>query len=409
MSRGLPTSGTIKLTDIMKAFNRNESNVISTSTYTSGSGTSVAAPTGACACLIQIYGGGGGGRGYSIGIEYGGGGGAYNSIKLPVVAGVTTFDYVVGAGGAGGSSANGSAGGASTVTVSGATLVAGGGGGGKTPVAGTGGVIDADLSSTLDGFTAAGADGTTGAGGNDGSGAASGAVGTAGQAGTAPGGGGAPHTTSGGTGGAGGAGRVVITWYGPQYSSGTNLRAFLAGGTYVKAGAAGYNSRNIPASGTLNLKDFYGAEEVGMHSNTTITISHTDTTQSGTATANASLRANASSGALTVSGASGYQRYMRRLLGNDDTNVTQHFDILFNRTSASGSDTTLYGDTANTWTQASTTKWWSCMATRSTTGTNVSSMSGYFAIRRRSDNVVVANVLCNFTATADRQPAPDGK
>lgn len=409
MARGLPTTGTIKLTDVMKAFNYQSTNVISTSTYTSGSGTSATAPTGACWCLIQLYGGGGGGAGYNaILAEYGGGGGAYSSIKIPVVAGVTNFAYAVGAGGAGGSGANGSIGGDTTVTLNNDVILADGGQAGKWGVAGIGGIVDTVLNQTLDGFSGAGATGTTSGGGNDGSGAASGGAGSTGAAGSAPGGGGAPRNTSGASGGAGGAGQVTITWYGPQFGSGTNLRAFLAGGSYVKAGAAGYNSRNIPASGTINMKDFYGAEEVGMYANTAQTLTQTSSGSGGTVEANCFVKIN-TTGEQSASDGFTNQRWLRNILSDSDANVTQHFDCLFNRTAAAGDDLTLYGDAANTWYQCSTARTWACKASRATVGTDTSTMSGWLAFRRRSDNVVVANVSCSFTANATREVTPDGK
>ena len=408
MARGLPTTGTITLNDVRKAFSYNSSNVISTSTYTSGSGTSATAPTGACWALIQIWGGGGGGCGYNLlYTEYGGGGGAYTTIKIPVVAGVTNFAYAVGAGGTGGSAANGINGGGSTVTLNNDVITADGGNAGKWGVAGSGGITDAVLNETLEGFSGAGAAGTTSSGGNDGSGAASGGVGSTGAAGSSPGGGGAPRNSSGAAGGNGGAGQITITWYG-MLAAVTNIRSYLAGGTYVKAGAAGYNSRNIPASGTINLRDFLGAEEVGMYANTTQTFTGDNQGFGGTITSNCYLIIQ-TTGDQSASGGYTLQRWLRNILSDSDTNVTQHFDVLFNRTAAAGDDTVLYGDAANTWYQCSTARTWACKASRATVGTDTSTMSGYLAFRRRSDNVVVANVLCNFSSSATRQTTPDGK
>lgn len=414
MARGLPTSGTIYLSDVMAAFNYDASNVISTSTYSTPgyNQTTATAPAGAVAAKIEVWGAGGGGRGYaSSWTEYGGGGGGYSSIIVPVEGGVTNFGTCdVGAGGAGGASANGQSGGYSGIAVGNHTLMSFGGGGGYASFSstgpGVGGTGDTETANVKNASANSGADGTTTGGGGGGGGVAGGS-GTTGANGTAPGGGGAPHSGSGGTGGTGGNGQVKITWYGMNFSSGNKLRDFLAGGTYVNPGAAGAN-QNIPASGTIKLSDFYSAEEVGHYGNSAIQIYDYDGSQGGSATANAVLNVS-TTGAYSTGIQQPWQNWLRRILGNDSSTITQYFDVLFNRTSATGYDTTLYGNAANTWYQVSSNQLWWVKSFRSGVGTNTSTHSGYLAIRRRSDNVVVANVAITIIAEANVMPAPDTK
>ena len=411
MARGLPTSGTITLSDVRGAFNYDAANVVGTDTYsTPGYNQSTStAPAGAVAAKIELWGAGGGGHGYySLGGEYGGGGGGYTSVIVPVEGGVTNFGLIdVGQGGAGSAagSANGSSGGASSITVAGTYLTAFGGGGGGTSSLTNGGSGSSDAAGAQNGSASTGGNGTTSAGGAGANGGAGGS--TNGANGTFPGGGGAPYNVSTGSGGTGANGQVKITWYGLNTSTGLSLRSYLAGGSFVKPGAAGSNG-NIPASGTINLSHFYAAEEVGHYGNTSFSVTSYDQSQGGTASANAVLSVN-TTGAYGIGASPTFQNWLRRLLGNDSSTITQYFDVMFNRTSATGYDTTLYGNAANTWYQVSSDQKWWVKATRSSNGTNTSTHGGYLAIRRRSDNVVVANVAITIIAEANVVPAPDTK
>jgi hypothetical protein len=194
-----------------------------------------------------------------------------------------------------------------------------------------------------------------------------------------------------------------------NFSAGTTLRSFLAGGSYVKPGAAGA-SRNIPASGTINVRDFISAEEIGLYNNTAISFSDSSSLIETAVEANCVIDVNGTGAFGSFDAVDTFENWMKRKLGADSSTNTQYFDVLFNRTAASGYDTTLYGNAANTWYQCGSTdqKWW-IKAYRASIGTASSTASGYLAFRRRSDNVVVQNVAVTLTATATVNPAPDTK
>ena len=408
MSRGLPTSGTIKLTDVTGAFSYSAANVLRTDTYSTASANgSSTAPTGAVAVLIEVWGGGGGGRGYSILNDYGGGGGGYSSIISPC-NNSTTLGYTVGAGGSGGAvGANGSFGGTSYAWSVPAlhynSMQGGGGTGGTTAGSGGGSSTLALYSGKIATATGAtGSAGTTSVGGNSGGGEAGGG---SGAAGTAPGGGGGPGVTSGVAGGNGAVGQVRFTWYGR--ASTNNLRGYLAGGSWVRSGAAGAN-QNIPASGTIKLTDFYSAEEIGFHANAALNFSNGG--GAGTVWANCKITATGNVGGTGLGTMDyAFQTWMRRLIAIDSSSVTQHFDVLFNRTGASGYDTALYGSAANTWIQCSSEPSWNVRSFLSGYGSVSSTATGYLAFRRRSDNVVVANIAFSITSTAAEADPGDTK
>lgn len=404
MARGLPSSGTIYLSQIKNAFHYNASNVRRTDTYsTAGSQGSTTAPSDANFVTIEIVSGGGGGRGTNaIGSEYGGAGGTKLTLTMPVTGGSTTFGYSVGAGGTGGApSNNGGPGGTSYANgingLVGFSFAAYGAGGGGTTSGGYQGST-LDITDIRDASVNTGTLGTTSGGGASGAGVAGGS-GSTGAAGNAPGGGGAPNTA--GTGGAGGAGQVKFTWYGK--SEVNTLRSYLAGGSYVRQGTAGASSA-IPSSGTLKIRDFVAADEIGWSGNTSSGYD-ISLQGGGTAWANCKILANgAISGATLGLTNSGFQRWMRRTLADDSSTITQHFDVLYNRTSVTasgGGDTTLHGSAQNTWIQCSTEPSWNAYAYRDTNGTGYCIHYGNLAFRRRSDSVVVANVPFNISASME--------
>lgn len=415
MSRGLPTSGTIYLSQIKNAFHYDSANVRRTDTITTAANSSVTAPSDANFVKIELWGGGGGGRGYNaLGAEYGGGGGAYTSIILPCNSSTVLY-YTVGAGGTGGTSGstNNSTSGADTKVHANSSFArmpaffgfyADGGGAGWT-VSGPGGSAQTMITNVKDFTSTGGGNGTTTAGGSAAGGGGAGGA-TSGAAGTAPGGGGAPGLSSGVSGGNGAVGKAVFTWYGKPTVN--NLRSYLAGGGYVRPGAAG-ETRNIPASGTINIRDFISAEEIGLVNNTA-SFFHQHA-GGGTQYANCRVYANGTIEGVGVynDGYGNFGNWMRSIFGDDSSTVTQHFDVMFNRTSASGYDTTLYGSAANTWIQCSTEPSWNAKTFLSGYGDVTSTHSGYLAFRRRSDNVVVANMQFTISVTAEEFDPGDTK
>ena len=332
---------------------------------------------------------------------------------FPVVGGSTTIGYQVGAGGTGGSSANGSGGGyslANNIPNLGTVFIYGGSGG-LRGVAGQGGIKNDQVGSWIpDANSTSGNAGTSSAGGSSPGGGAGGS-GTTGANGTAPGGGGAPNNVSSGKGGDGANGRVKFTWLGA--STITNLRALLQGGALVTSpSAVGYNGF-IPSSGTIKMRDFLGAEQMGFSGNSypngsNIYFSASDgAAHGGSAAANCyvTIGADGKTGPTVP-----YQTWLQRVTGNTDSTITANFDCLFNRTSASGNNTTLFGNTANVWIQCSTAPQWYIRATRSAVnGLSESFAGGFLAFRRRSDNVVVVNVAVSLYASAEVLPASDTK
>jgi hypothetical protein len=406
MARGLPTSGTIYLSQVKNAFAYDASNVRRTDTITTANANStVTAPSDAYWVKIEVWGGGGGGRGYSVLNDYGGGGGGYAYVIIPVTPGSTVIGYEIGWAGTGGApGANGISGGATyayiPITIhSGSThyWMVGYPGIRGTTGAGLGG--NGGGPSVEDAGGGGGTDATTSVGGNAGDGTLGGQ--TNGAAGTSPGGGGAPGITSGTTGGNGGSAQFKATWYGKPTTN--NLRGYLAGGSIVNPGAAGA-SRNIPASGTINLRDFIAAEEFSGYGNTSLSFQSGGA--DGTQWANCTIRAD---GTFAPGIDRYWQTWMRNLLGLGDSTTSQYFDVLFNRTFADGYDTTLYGSAANTWIQCSTAPSWNVKTFLSGYGVVSSTASGYLAFRRRSDNVVLMNVAFSITAVCDNPDPGDTK
>lgn len=421
MGRGIANTGTIYLSQIRNAYTYDSSNVVRTDTYTTAGSGSTTAPAGAVWAKVELWGGGGGGRGYSIFNDYGGSGGGYTTFTMPVTGGSTTFNYTVGSGGSGSApGANGTAGSASTVsTVPQYGTISAWGGTHGTTTAGAVGFGDSkfqglsDLSYNVS--TANGTAGTTSVGGNAGGGGGTGGQ-TNGAAGGAPGGGGAPGTTSGTTGGNGAAGQVKITWYGKSTTN--NLRAFLSGGTHVSPSAVGYNG-NIPSSGTLKIRDFIGADELG-HKGNTLPSGYAEfefneaynNISGGSASGYCYMQLGANGAYNTTAVGAPYgrsQKWMQRLISNADSTLSSFYDAQFIRTQTTGYSTTLYGSAANTWIQCSTEPSWGAFVSQSGTGSNASIHRGYLLIRRRSDNTVLMNVAVKITASATVQPATDTK
>jgi len=413
MGRGIANTFPLSLKAVMRQYVTTAS-VARTDTITAtGAGTTSAAPSNATSVKIELWGAGGGGAGNNIGTEYAGGGGGYATITLPVVPGVTTFGYFVGVGGSGGaSSANGIVGGSTYLTSGSPDLdisyVAAGGGGGKggPGVVGAGGLASHWATIGGSGTSGSAAVTTTGGAGAGGGGAGGS---TNGQAGTAPGGGGASGFTS-GSGGAGAAGQIKFTWY--TEGSVWNLRSLLREGSYnTSKGAVGYNGI-IPSSGTLNLSDFRGADDIGFTSNTYPTgysewnwnqTSSIDT--GGTTSANACLtltnlgRSQGTGNFSTQSGA-----WLRRYLSTADSTVSGYFDAQFTRTVG----TTPNGSSVNTWIQLSSNCEWSLPVSQSGNGSSSKNAKGFLRIRRRSDNTELVNVAVNVysEATVSTNPCP---
>lgn len=406
MGRGIANTGTIKLSDIKKAYS-NSTSAIQTDTFTTPGSSSVTAPASATWVEIECWGAGGGGRGYnSLGAEYGGGGGAYWKLKIPVVGGVTSFDYTVGTGGAGGASgANGNVGGFSSVSniYDFSSISASGGRGGATTIGGISGTSIGGSTNDLLGLhvsnslTIAGANANTSAGGTGANGGAGGT--TNGAAGTAPGGGGAPGTTSGTAGGNGANGQVRFTWYG--VGSVNNLRSFLRGGSYnTNQGSVGY-SGIIPASGTIRIRDFVGADGIGFNANTLRTnttnvrfVFSSEINTGGYTEANARLRV-LDTGILTGNSFSALdkgQRWMERLSSNTDSTLASNFDVQLIKTLG----TTPSGNSVNTWIQCSSNVEWFIYTDQNGNGSNTKGCNGFLTFRRRNDNTVLVNVAINL-------------
>jgi hypothetical protein len=373
-----------------------------------------------------VWGAGGGGRGYSSDSpEYGGGGGGYSKYETPVVASSTTFGYYVGTGGTGsvngtGNSLRGTDGGSSYANgvFDQGTIYAYGGKGGAQAAStanSAGGYGGQKLGQHIKLSTSTrGANGTTTVGGSGASGGSGGA--TSGAAGSAPGGGGAPGLSSGVYGGNGAAGQVKFTWYGA--SSVNNLRSFIRGGSYNPSpGAVGYNGI-IPDSGTLRIRDFLGADEVGYNGNTYhallsnyICYASDNSEFGGSASATATLDISAtgiSSPELPAYVSPSYfseifpQTWLRRWTSNADSTLSSYFDVIFTKTAG----TTPSGSAVNTWIQCSTGPSWSLTASVSGDGYELKSCSGTLQIRRRSDSVVIVSVASEITAEAQSTTPP---
>lgn len=420
--RGLPTSGSISLQDVLSKWKAGS--FLTANTFTSGQG-SVTAPSGATWVRIECYGGGGGGRGYG-GTEHGGGGGGFCAVELPVTGGVTTFGYLVGSGGAGGAIAtDGNNGGYSYANnvpgVIGLEAIYGWGGGRGTGTdGGAGGVPEYDFlpysgstSHVKGAETEAGTNGGIGQYyyGGAAAGPSGGAGGTSsGAAGTAPGGGGAGGYLFNNTGGAGADGRVVFVWYSTPTGS---LRDMLAGGTYVADGAAG-TSKNIPRSGTITIRDFLGADELGFYQNNYpynypfYYFYDGDTQETPLeAYASATMRAN-TLGHMATMQTGRWGKWLSKITTpNTSTNLSSRFAIQFTRTAQVGASVT--GSSVNTWITLSTEPAWFISAEQLSVGSNTTYANGYLRFRRVDDSVECVNVAVSMKAFASVTKQEDTK
>lgn len=425
--KGVPESGTIKMSDLKSAMHKGANTIGYSWTIGGSEGNGLTAPASATWCRLELYGAGGGGRGYG-GTEYGGGGGGYIAYEFPVEGGVSQFGYYCGIGGTGGaSSANGAAGGSSRANgiPGGGTVYAYGGGGGTSAAGGYGGTCETDIRGEANTGTdpirkraefevgEAGGVGTYYHGG-DCAGPAGAAGGTSsGQNGSTPGGGGAGRYifTSPYDGGDGGDGRVYFQFY---TNSGTvRLRDFISGGSYLDESAAG-KTKNIPKSGTLKLRDFLSVDEVGYNANNhpwaaggTGYYSESDydwVSKGGTAVASANLSFSTNSSQVTHNFIWG--KILDRSFDNTiDTDLLDRFQIQFTHhvgNSVSGSAT-------NTWITLSSGPKWYLNATRSTTGSTWLLAQGYWRFRRVDDNQEFCNVRVSMSATAEVQDDFDTK
>lgn len=422
--RGLPTSGTIKLSELADAYELGSYIGANTFTTANAMGT-VTAPSGAKWCVIELYSGGGGGAGYYSGsLEYGGGGGGFVQLVVPVTAGVTTFGYRVGHGGLGGTTGtSGKAGGYSyannipTYSITGLSAIyCWSAGGGSSSAGGNGGYGDSAIraqtanSHVTNWDTIEGNDGGTGTYYYGGDAAYNGGAGgkTSGAAGTAPGGGGAAAYL-GGTGGAGAAGRVAFIWYGA--TTGTRrLRDYLRQSTKNPHSSSTGLSGAIPSSGTLKLRDFLGVSELGFSGNTVSIQGYYGSaidwvTEPDTATANAQIQIY-SNGKMKLS--TGWMdKWFHSPYGNVgvSTTLAGYHQVQFTKTFGD----TPTGSAVNTWiTCTSEPQWW-LNTTRSGIGTTSLQNSGYLRFRRTSDNVETVNVPMLMTSESTVEKETDGK
>lgn len=414
MAKGIPESGTISLSHLKAAFRAGS--VIQTNTYSSVANGSITAPAAATWVKIECYGGGGGGCGYG-GTEQGGGGGGYAKYEMPVTGSVTTFGYRVGAGGAGGAYLNNGSNGnysyANGIPTVGTMYAYGGFGGNSTNDAGQGGNIELDFrpadigggSPKKRGDGEKGDDGIYNWGGAAG-GPNGGAAATAdGQAGNAPGGGGAGKYvySSPYSGGAGATGKVIFTWY--NIGSTSSLRDFIGGGSICDRTVTG-NNKNIPVSGTLSLKDFYSADELGYSANigspTTggayVETDYDSVQKGGTASAVANLSISNTTGSMTHAYNLG-KAFDKALDTTIDTELLSRFQIQFTRTIQNGG--TITGSAVNTWITLSFGPRWYLNVSRSSLGTSSNTANGYLRFRRVDNNQEVVNVAVYMSATAD--------
>ena len=411
MAKGIPESGTISLSHLKAAFRAGS--IIQTNTYSSVANGSITAPAAATWVKIECYGGGGGGCGYG-GTEQGGGGGGYAKYEMPVTGGVTTFGYRVGAGGAGGAYLNNGNNGyyswANGIPTLGTMYAYGGYGGKSTNDGGQGGSVEFDIVGNPSAQKKRGDWEYGGVGIYNWGGAAGGPNGGAaatadGQAGNAPGGGGAGKYvySSPYSGGNGATGKVIFYWY--NVGSTQSLRDFIAGGSICDRTVTG-NNKNIPVSGTISLKDFYSADELGYNANsypgntgTTFYESDYDSVQKpGTSVASANLAVNNSSGQMTHSSAIG-KAFDKALDTTLDTELLSRFQIQFTRTVQSGG--TITGSAVNTWITMSFGPRWYLNVTRSSLGTSTNTASGFLRFRRVLDNTEVVNVAVLMTSQAE--------
>ena len=414
MAKGIPESGTISLSDLKAAFRKGS--VIQTNTYSTAANGSITAPAAATWVKIEAYGAGGGGCGYG-GTEQGGGGGGYSSYECPVTGSVTSFGYRVGAGGAGGTSGNiglnGNYSWANGIPTVGTMYAYAGYGGDSTGDSGEFGGIEVD-------FRPAGTGGTSPkkrGGGDDGEaggtgsyfygGAAGGPSGGARQTsngadGNAPGGGGAGNYSFLGAGGDGADGKVIFTWY--NIGSTQSLRDFISGGSICDRTVTG-NNKNIPVSGTISLKDFYSADELGYNANTGAPTSggsnpyaatDWDSVDIGnTADARANLSISTSTG-TTKHGYNMGKAFDKALDTNFDTELLSRFQMQFTKTVG----TTPTGSAVNTWITCNFGPRWYINVSRSAQGTTSAGANGFLRFRRVDNNQEVVNVAVYIYASA---------
>lgn len=413
--RGLPTSGTISLRDILKGWKAGS--YLTANTFnTPGYGT-IVAPSGATWVRIEVYGGGGGGCGYG-GTESGGGGGGYAAVELPVTGGVSSFGYLVGTRGLGG--AIGASGQTGTFSYANGipgvfatdAIYAGGGGGGTSVDGGNGGSAEYDFvpytgstSHVKGAETEFGTAGGTGVYyyGGDAGGASGGAGGTtSGAAGTAPGGGGAGGYLFNNTGGAGANGRVAFIWYSQPTGS---LRDMIAGGTYVENGAAGL-SENIPRSGTISIRQFLGADELGFYANNYpynypfYYFYDSDSVESPLdAYASATMAAN-TLGGMTGQQVGKWGKWLSKIFDASSQNLSSRFQVQFTKTATVGGGASVTGSAVNTWLTISTGPSWFLGVEQLSLGDNTAYANGYLRFRRVSDSVECVNVAVSMKAYA---------
>lgn len=412
MAKGIPESGTISLSDLKAAFRAGS--VIQTNTYSTAANGSITAPAAATWVKIEVYGGGGGGCGYG-GTEQGGGGGGYSKYEMPVTGSVTTFGYRVGGGGNGGTSGNiglnGNYSWANGIPTLGTMYAYGGYGGNSTQDAGQGGSVEFDIVGNPSTqkkrgdweYGGVGGTGTYYYGGD--AGGPSGGTGgrSSGAAGSAPGGGGSGGYTLFASGGAGATGRVIFTWY--NIGSTQSLRDFIGGGSICDRTVTG-NNKNIPVSGTISLKDFYSADELGYNANsypsntgTQFVESYYDSVQKGdTAVATANLAISNSTGSMTHAYAIG-KAFDKALDTTIDTELLSRFQIQFTRTVQNGG--TITGSAVNTWITLNFGPRWYLNVSRSSLGTSSNSANGFLRFRRVDNNQEVVNVAVYMFAQAD--------
>lgn len=417
--KGLPESGTIKLSDL-KAGLSNTGSFIGANTFSSVANGTVTAPATATWVRIEAYGGGGGGKGYG-GLEAGGGGGGFSSYEMPVEGGVTSFGYRVGGGGAGGGiGLDGNDGGYSFANgdfYGITTMYAYGGKGGEDIVGGAGGDGAFDFragtgtnSPKKRGYRDAGDNGGTGTywygGDAGGPGGGIGGKSSSGTNGGAPGGGGAGGYSFNDSGGDGATGRVAFVWYNGNVQT-SKLRDFMAGGSEVAYGDLSLtgNNQNIPSSGTVRLKMYYSCDELGYNANTTptndqFTMNDYDSVQSPSiAVAKCNLAINQTTGEATHS--YNWGKPIDHALNDTsiDSEILSRYQVQFMPTLEV--ESTVTGSATNTWiTMSNNPKWW-FNVTRSTIGTTIGFVDGYLRYRRTLDNVEVVNVKIQMTSTAE--------
>jgi hypothetical protein len=409
--------------------------IISTSTFTSGSGT-VTAPVGATSVTIQVWGGGGGGgsgqtrSGIGDAGGGGGGGGGYVSHTVSVTAGVTQFNYSVGAGGAGyigeapvGENEIADSGNSSTVTSSSpnVSLSAGGGAGGECaffdggsivePGAGgargtaSGGTINSSGLFGNPSLGVAGGDGGVAGGIGGGSGGVGGGAfdGQGGNGGIPGGGGGGGGTDSiNDNGGNGARGEIRFEWTGETASD--KLSDYVRGGTYVPNYPA--NSAISTTVAGLAISQFLGASNTPVVTLPTdwnpvsgfdisVGFSEFDTTESGASAQcqlifytdgtmkGRGLEAGGLCGNIT---ATAFYEFIHTWLNSGSaSDYYVRFDI-------TGGDTPS-GDAVNSNVQLNATRYWYLCVDLPGVGYDSATATGTLSIRDASNNILASKTI----------------